>query len=279
LLPQNSQDVAAEYASSDFDVRHRFTFTASYDIPGIKGFGQLLEGWKVNTILTLASAQPWTVNDYTNDFSGSGDTADRWDFFGNPANFKEGTISIPYCSGFPADFLTSGGADLAGVSCTQQDSLYGQTVHLPASIATACKNAPSIDTLAGNSAKQIPAGGCFVSGNSVMVPPVAGTFGTMGRNIFRDNGFKNVDFSVFKNFTFRERFGAQFRVEIFNLLNHPTIANPYGASNGGAGNGFIDPSAPNTFGCGCSTPDYIAGSPIVSSGGPRVMQLGLKLMF
>jgi hypothetical protein len=279
LLPQNSQNVAAEYASSDFDVRHRFTFTASYDIPGIKGFGQLLEGWKVNTILTLASAQPWTVNDYTNDFSGSGDTADRWDFFGNPANFKEGTISIPYCSGFPADFLTSGGADLAGVSCTQQDSLYGQTVHLPASIATACKNAPSIDTLAGNSAKQIPAGGCFVSGNSVMVPPVAGTFGTMGRNIFRDNGFKNVDFSVFKNFTFRERFGAQFRVEIFNLLNHPTIANPYGASNGGAGNGFIDPSAPNTFGCGCSTPDYIAGSPIVSSGGPRVMQLGLKLMF
>jgi hypothetical protein len=145
-------------------------------------------------------------------------------------------------------------------------------VTLPSSIAAPCiANAPDPKTLA--------TGGCFVSGNSVMVPPVAGTFGTMGRNIFRDNGFKNVDFSVFKNFTFRERFGAQFRVEIFNLLNHPTIANPYGASNGGAGNGFIDPSAPNTFGCGCSTPDYIAGSPIVSSGGPRVMQLGLKLMF
>ena len=50
--------------------------------------------------------------------------------------------------------------------------------------------------------------GCYVEGNSVMVPPVLGTFGTMGRNIFRDAGFKNVDFSVFKNFTFKERFGA-----------------------------------------------------------------------
>jgi len=39
-----------------------------------------------------------------------------------------------------------------------------------------------------------------VSGKSVMVPPKAGTFGTMGRNIFRDTGFKNVDFSVCKTF-------------------------------------------------------------------------------
>jgi hypothetical protein len=263
LLPQNSQDVAAEYASSDFDVRHRFTFTASYDIPGKKGFGQLLEGWKLNAILTIESAQPWTVNDYSNDFSGSGDTADRWDFFGNPADFKEGTISIPYCSGF---------GSVGGISCSQVDSLYGQTVQLPASLGNACmKNAPDPTTLA--------TGGCFVSGNSVMVPPTLGTFGTMGRNLFRDNGYKDVDFSIFKNFTFRERFNAQFRVEIFNLFNHPTIANPYGASNGGAGNGFIDPSVPKTFGCGCSTPDFIAGSPIVSSGDSRVMQLGLKFTF
>jgi carboxypeptidase family protein len=261
LLPQNSQDVIAEYASSDFDVRNRFTFTTSYDIPGKKGFGQLLEGWKLNAIVTVASAQPWTVNDYSDDISGSDDTADRWDFFGNPNDFKEGTISIPYCSGF-------GGT----VTCTQVDSLYGQTVTLPSSVAAPCvAHAPDPKTLSQY--------GCFVSGSSVMVPPVAGTFGTMGRNIFRDNGFRDVDFSIFKNFTFKERYTAQFRVEVFNLFNWPTIANPYGASNGGAGNGYIDPSVPNTFGCGCSTPDFIAGSPIVSSGDSRVMQLGLKLVF
>src|SRR5439155_25962147 len=75
-------------------------------------------------------------------------------------------------------------------------------------------------------------GGCYVSGKSVMVPPKAGTFGTMGRNIFRDTGFKNVDFSVFKTFKFKERYSAQFRVEFFNLFNHPIIANPYGSANG-----------------------------------------------
>jgi hypothetical protein len=51
-------------------------------------------------------------------------------------------------------------------------------------------------------------GGCYVKGNSVMVPPKRGTFGTMGRNILRDQGFKNVDFSVFKDFRFKERMGA-----------------------------------------------------------------------
>jgi hypothetical protein len=111
-----------------------------------------------------------------------------------------------------------------------------------------------------------------------MVPPVFGTFGTMGRNIFRDSGFKDVDFSIFKTFSFKERFGAQFRVELFNVFNHPIIANPYGASNGwGGGN---DPgSSPSTFGDGLATPDVAAGNPLVGSGSSRVMQLGLKIMF
>jgi len=110
-----------------------------------------------------------------------------------------------------------------------------------------------------------------------MVPPKFGTFGTMGRNIFRDSGFKNVDFSVFKTFSFRERYSAQFRMELFNAFNHPIISNPYGASNGGlSGN---DPSNPTTFGCGCGTPDVVAGNPLVGSGSSRVLQLGLKLQF
>jgi hypothetical protein len=86
-----------------------------------------------------------------------------------------------------------------------------------------------------------------------------------------------VDFSVFKNFKFTERFGAQFRVEFFNVLNHPIIANPFGSVNGYAGGS--DPSASGTFGCGCTTPDIAAGNPIVGSGDARTMQLGLKLNF
>lgn len=116
-----------------------------------------------------------------------------------------------------------------------------------------------------------------MAGNSVMVPPKAGTFGTMGRNIFRDSGFKNVDFSLFKTFKFTERYGAEFRWELFNVFNHPLIANPYGAANGWGGG--QDPSAPSSFGCGCATPDVAAGNPLVGSGSSRVMQIGLKLSF
>ena len=116
-----------------------------------------------------------------------------------------------------------------------------------------------------------------MKGNSVMVPPKAGTFGTMGRNIFRDGGFKNVDFSIFKNFTFKERIGAQFRLEFFNIFNHPNIANPYGSGNTFFGG--IDPSLPQTFGCGCTTPDVAAGNPIIGSGSARDIQLGLKITF
>ncbi len=99
----------------------------------------------------------------------------------------------------------------------------------------------------------------------------------MRRNIFRDNGFKNWDLSVFKTFTFKERYSAQFRVELFNVLNHPTISNPNGANNGG--HTGDDPSGTNTFGCGCGTPDFVTGNPFIGSGSSRQMQLGLKLQF
>jgi hypothetical protein len=112
-----------------------------------------------------------------------------------------------------------------------------------------------------------------------MTPNAFGQFGNMGRNMFRDSGFKNVDFSIFKTFTFKERFGAEFRWEIFNIFNHPIFANPYGSSN----TSFLgaDPSKANgtAFGCGCSTPDVAAGNPLIGSGSSRVMQLGLKLTF
>ena len=204
------------------------------------------------------------MNDYTNDFSGSGDQADRWNFYGNPSDFKSGSSSIPYC-----DFSNGVNA----VTCTKTSGVSGIVTVLPASLAQQCLAvAPDPSTLHD--------GGCYVSGKSVMVPPKRGTYGTMGRNIFRDSGFKNVDFSVFKNFTFKERFNAQFRVEFFNLLNHPLISNPYGASTNYGGSGTQnDMGTPKIFGCGCATPDVAAGNPIIGSGSSRDIQLGLKLTF
>ena len=277
-LPQDSTNPTAEYGNSDYDTRHRFSLEASYALPGKKGFGQLLEGWKVNGILNVATGQPWLVDDSADNFSNTSEGTDRWDFFGNPNDFMSSSESTPHCTGFNLANINN----LSNVTCTEQSGVSGLvTTFSPAQSqqmgAQCVKVAPDPNTLAGNSALSINQGGCFVKGNSVMVPPVFGTFGTMGRGLFRDPGFKNLDFSVFKDFKWRERFGAEFRVEFFNILNHPNLANPYGGVIGS--NIGDDPSNSAHFGCGCGTPDIINGNPVLGSGGARVMQLGLKLSF
>jgi hypothetical protein len=241
----NAYDLRREYGPSDFDIRHRFTFTASYVVPGKKSWGQMLEGWQLNSILTLQSGQPWNVMDTGDDISLTGEGSDRWDFFGNPKDFSSGPKAIPFFAGASnascaAKALTLDGGNPAG----------------------------PISTSLGNL-------GCYAKGNSIMIPPAVGTFGTMSRNFFRDSGFRNLDLSVSKNWKFGERFTAQFRGEFFNVLNHPNFANPAGAN---VAYGFNDPSAGN-FGCGCATPDVAAANPVVGSGGPRAIQLGLKLLF
>ena len=285
LPPQNSRNQQAEYGSSDFDIRHRLTVTASYAIPGKKGYGQLLEGWKLNTIVTVQSAQPWLVFDGSHDYStggsGLGDLTDRWNFNGNPADFRSSVNSIPFCSGFVDTGTTY---DTSNVTCRSTSGIYSLTgPSLPttakwaAMCATDAQGTHTVGGVAGTS--NLVAAGCFADGSSVMTPNAMGTFGNMGRNIFRDSGFKNLDFSVFKEFRWKERFNAEFRWEIFNLFNHPIIANPYGSSN----TSFLgaDPSKAGgtSFGCGCSTPDVAAGNPLIGSGSSRVMQLGLKITF
>jgi hypothetical protein len=240
-IPQDSTHSEREYASSDYDIRNRFTLSPTYAIPGRKSFAQLLEGWQVTSIVSLYGAQPWGPMDAGNDFSQTGEATDRWDFFGNPSDFKSGANPINYLAGSDA----------------VNDNLCST-------------HARDQNTLA--------AGGCYRMKNSVMTPPAAGTFGLMARNLFRDSGFKNWDFSVDKMWRFRELFGAQFRAEFFNIINHPNIANPYGGQNGWAHN---DPSVPGPggFGCGCATPDVAASNPVIGSGTNRAVQLGLKLSF
>jgi hypothetical protein len=85
---------------------------------------------------------------------------------------------------------------------------------LPTSLFQQCvKVAPDAGTLHDR--------GYFVSGNSVMVPPKVGTFGTMGAESFRDTALKNVDFSVFKTFKFKEPYNATFRTEILQFVQSP----------------------------------------------------------
>jgi hypothetical protein len=119
--------------------------------------------------------------------------------------------------------------------------------------------------------------GCYAQGNSILVPPPFGSYGTSGRNLWRDAGFKNLDLSVDKAIKFSDRFSAQFRAEFFNLFNHPIFCNPNGVA-GGANSTPGDPSG-QPFGAAGSTPDVCASNPEIGSGGPRSIQLGLKILF
>ncbi len=62
---------------------------------------------------------------------------------------------------------------------------------------------------------------------SAFSQPKGVAFGNTGRNQFRGPGAWNVDFSLFRAFPFMggsKR--AEFRMEVFNLLNHPNWGNP-----------------------------------------------------
>lgn len=50
--------------------------------------------------------------------------------------------------------------------------------------------------------------------------------GTLGRNVFTGPTYKNLDFSLFKNFAIYEQLKGQFRWEVFNVTNTPQFSNP-----------------------------------------------------
>lgn len=261
VLPTNSQDARGLYGNSLFDVTHRFTYSVTYDLPGRQSFGHLLQGWSVNGIVHLQTGLPWGVDDLTTDFSGTNELGDsgtasgeRWNYYGNYSDFNwsknllntnGGQGGIPY---FPGT---------SNANCLSRANALG-----PAAVA-------SLTVL-----------GCYGNGSSVMIPAAYGTYGNMGTNPFRGPGYANLDFSVAKTFNFTERIHAQFRAEFFNIFNHPTIANPNGIpliNNSGG----TDPSgsAGSGFGIIRSTPDTASSDPVLGSGGPRAIQLGLKIIF
>jgi hypothetical protein len=259
-LPQNAYNVGAEYANSDFDIRHRFTLSLTYAIPSRTGYWQMREGWEINTITTLESPQFWGPIDEGTDAAGIGplpvsppaNTPIRWSFYGKPSDFKSRAgVGIPHFGGnnSPSD---------------------------PSSNAACNAKALAIDGGSpGASTESLAFFGCYAQGNSIMLPPPLGQFGNMSRNMFPDSGFRNFDFSFAKSFHFGESMRLQFRAEFFNIFNHPNFANPYGGQNGF---GLNDPSV-QPFGCGCATPDVAAANPVIGSGGSRATQLGLKFIF
>ena len=93
----------------------------------------------------------------------------------------------------------------------------------------------------------------FDTSNLTVIPY---TFGNLGRNVLRQDGYKDFDLAAAKRFRISETKNLEFRAEAFNFFNHPNFAAPDG--------NFSSP----TF-----------GRVLGMNGSPRDIQFGLKLHF
>jgi hypothetical protein len=110
---------------------------------------------------------------------------------------------------------------------------------------------------------------------AAFTPALAGQQGDFGRNVLRGFGATQADVAFQRQFRFSERFNLRFRAEFFNIFNHPNFGSP--------NNNLTDP----LFGHSTQTLASSLGSgganggfnPLYQIGGPRSVQLALKLAF
>lgn len=127
----------------------------------------------------------------------------------------------------------------------------GAALNAPGNTQTADQIAP-VQILGG-----IGPNSPWFSPSSFRQPTAAGVFGNTGRNIFDGPGFVNLDASLIKVISFKERYSLELRGETFAITNTPQFSNPNNNVNNAV-----------NFG-------YVTGT----SGGNRSLQLGAKFNF
>ena len=103
----------------------------------------------------------------------------------------------------------------------------------------------------------------------------AGVQGNLGRNVISGFGMSQLDLALSREFKISDRMGLELRVEAFNAFNHPNFADP---------EKFLDSPL---IGQSTSMLNMMLGtgspgsglSPLLGSGGPRALQLGLRFHF
>jgi hypothetical protein len=100
-------------------------------------------------------------------------------------------------------------------------------------------------------------------------PLAQGRQGNLGRGALRGFGMTQLDLSVRRQFRLLEGLNLQFRADAFNILNTPNFANPTGTMTSG------------NFGRSTQTLGTALGglNSQFQVGGPRSIQLALKLLF
>jgi len=239
--PQDSTNARGNRGNSNFDARHRFVWSLTYDFPKWEPAGRFGEGWQVSGILTLMSGHPFNLNyffDDDYDFSGS--------FYGRPD-----LIGTPrYNQSDPFNYL-----DLSAfrVPCTLQDrDVDGDTV---------------VDTSDGTAIFCAPGSVHFGTlGRNALIGP---DFRQLDISIV-----KNTRITERYTIQFRADFFNVVNHPNFANPYLPIFFAP-AAPNG------IDPATGISLGSYpiVATSDVGLGNPILAGGGPRSIQFAVKFIF
>jgi hypothetical protein len=238
LAVMDSLHPFADYGPADFDVTHNFNFSALYELP-FRG-NRLTSGWRLGGLLTLQSGNPLNIA------------------AGNPTT---GTT----ISGFAGTVFATG---VGGI----RPDLTGPLPSVDKTLITSGPQAGNVQWFAPASTLVCdPTRTSSCTSNSVFTIPVQVVggrnvfhFGNLGRNALRGPGFSNVDLSLTKTTKITERFRHEFRVEAFDLLNHPNLANP----------GLTAQLSATNFGVISAT-----RGPTGDAGSSRQIQFAMKLIF
>jgi hypothetical protein len=112
-------------------------------------------------------------------------------------------------------------------------------------------------------------GGKILNTNAFVVPSSVRQ-GTEGRNDVPGFGLTQVDLSLGRKFHLTDHVTLQFRADAFNVLNHPNFANPFAYIQ--FGSIYLASTQMLNQGLG-------GLNPLFQQGGPRSLQLSLRLAF
>jgi hypothetical protein len=232
---------------SDFNVGRTFVLNGTWEVPTAKSFSGparwLTDGWELGLIFTVSDGVPFTPT---------------WGTGGDPA----GTLSSDDFA-FPDR--------LAGPGCQTLTNPGNPTNY----VKTQCFSVPTAPDQN------------FFDLNCAPAPPTVGAAlavgdlrcfnrrGNAGRNIIIGPGIRNLDFSIFKNNHIRrisENFNVQFRLEMFNIMNHPNFAPP------GPGDGNTDIFSPSGASLAPSN-NGTAGVLLRTTIPERQIQFAIKFVF
>jgi hypothetical protein len=103
----------------------------------------------------------------------------------------------------------------------------------------------------------------------------AGQQGGLGRNVLRAFDAAQADVALQRVFRIREKVGLRLRGEFFNIFNHPNFGPPTNMLSSPLF-GYSTQTLANSLGSGGANGGF---NPLYQIGGPRSVQLALKLAF